>query len=30
MDVKATFAVMNCTSSNLSIKGIIDVKFMFC
>jgi hypothetical protein len=30
MDMKATFAVVNYTSSNLSNKGIIDVPFMFC
>ena len=30
MDMKATFAVVNYTSRNLSIKGIIYVKFMFC
>jgi hypothetical protein len=29
-DMKATFAVMNYISINLSIKEIIDVKFMFC
>jgi hypothetical protein len=30
MDMKATFAVVNYISSNLSTKGIIDVPFMFC
>jgi hypothetical protein len=29
MDMKATFAVVNYTSSYLSTKGIIDVPFMF-
>ena len=28
MDMKATFAVVNYTSSNFSTKGIIDVPFM--
>jgi hypothetical protein len=28
--MKATFAVVNYISSNLSTKGIIDVPFMFC
>ena len=28
MDTKATFAVVNYTSSNLNIKGIIDVPFI--
>ena len=30
MDMKATFAVVNYIKNNLSIKGIIDVPFMFC
>jgi hypothetical protein len=30
MEMKATFAVVNFTSSNLSIKGIVDVPFMIC
>jgi hypothetical protein len=30
MDLKATFAVVNYASINLSTKGIIDVPFMFC
>jgi hypothetical protein len=30
MDMKATFAAVNYTSSNLGIKGIIDVPFISC
>jgi hypothetical protein len=30
MDMKTTFAVVNYTSSNLSIESIIVVPFMFC